>query len=107
MANLMLNAEEALMETEILGKITVEIKTEGELLSISVSDNGPGFPENILQSATEAYVTTKSSGTGLGLAIVDRIIQDHFGKLVIFNRNEGGATIKLIFDTRELKNKLK
>lgn len=107
MSNLMLNAEEALSETNITGKISIEIKAEGEILSISVSDNGPGFPKNILQNATEAYVTTKSSGTGLGLAIVERIVQDHFGKVIIFNKIEGGATIKLIFNARELKSKFK
>ncbi len=44
---------------------------------------------------------------GLGLAIVERIVQDHFGTVNIFNSEQGGAVIKLTFNAKELKTKLK
>ena len=39
--------------------------------------------------------------------IVDRIVQDHFGVFSIFNRKEGGGGTKLIFNTRELRIRVK
>ncbi len=57
---------------------------------LSVEDNGPGFPANILRRAFEPYITTKPRGTGLGLALVKKIIDEHDGKIEIINR-EGAA----------------
>ena len=107
MVNLVQNAEDALEEREGQKKIVVQIMVDGEFVSISVLDNGPGFSEQVLENATKAYFTTKIKGTGLGLAIVDRIVQDHFGVFSIFNRKEGGGGTKLIFNTRELRIRIK
>ena len=41
-----------------------------DCVELSVRDDGPGFPDHLLSSAFEPYVTTKPKGTGLGLAIV-------------------------------------
>ena len=43
---------------------------------LTVQDNGPGFPEHILNRAFEPYVTTKAKGTGLGLAVVKKIADE-------------------------------
>ena len=107
MVNLVQNAEDALEEREGQKKIVVQIIVDGEFVSISVLDNGPGFSEQVLENATKAYFTTKIKGTGLGLAIVDRIVQDHFGVFSIFNRKEGGGGTKLIFNTDELRIRVK
>ena len=66
-----------------------------------------GFSPHVLENATKAYFTTKAKGTGLGLAIVDKIVQDHLGTLNIFNREEGGGCVKLTFNAKELRVKLK
>ena len=107
MVNLVQNAEDALEEREGQKKIVVQIMVDGEFVSISILDNGSGFSEQVLENATKAYFTTKIKGTGLGLAIVDRIVQDHFGVFSIFNRKEGGGGTKLIFNTRELRIRVK
>jgi len=61
---------------------------------LKVEDNGPGFPENVLQRAFEPYVTTKSKGTGLGLAVVKKIVDEHRARVRIANLGSGedGAT---------------
>ena len=67
---------------------------------LSVEDNGPGFPTNILRRAFEPYVTTKPSGTGLGLAMVKKIIDEHGARIELVNRNvgsPGGATVTIVF----------
>ncbi|PPE68608.1 HAMP domain-containing protein [Caldimonas thermodepolymerans] len=50
-----------------------------------VADNGPGFPEKVLNRAFEPYVTTKSKGTGLGLAVVKKIVDEHGARIRIRN----------------------
>jgi PAS domain S-box-containing protein len=50
-----------------------------------VSDNGPGFAENVLKRAFEPYVTTKAKGTGLGLAVVKKIAEEHGARLRVGN----------------------
>jgi two-component system nitrogen regulation sensor histidine kinase GlnL len=48
-------------------------------LQFSVTDNGPGVPEDIRAHIFDPFVTTKPNGTGLGLALVAKIIGDHGG----------------------------
>jgi nitrogen fixation/metabolism regulation signal transduction histidine kinase len=65
---------------------------------LTVSDNGSGFPAQILAHAFEPYVTTKPKGTGLGLAIVYKIIDDHGGTITLANRpaeQGGGAEVSV------------
>ncbi|MDE2250204.1 MAG: HAMP domain-containing protein [Gammaproteobacteria bacterium] len=63
---------------------------------ITVSDNGPGFREDILQRAFDPYVTSKARGTGLGLAIVQRIVEEHGGRISAENLATGGARIRVL-----------
>lgn len=60
---------------------------------LSVDDEGPGFPANILRRAFEPYVTTKPSGTGLGLAMVKKIIDEHDARIELVNRAPHGQTL--------------
>jgi nitrogen fixation/metabolism regulation signal transduction histidine kinase len=60
---------------------------------LSVSDNGPGFPADVIEHAFEPYVTTKPKGTGLGLAIVRKIVDEHAGRVAIANNADGGARV--------------
>ena len=63
---------------------------------ITVSDNGPGFREDILRRAFEPYVTSKARGTGLGLAIVQRIVEEHGGRISAENLATGGARVRVL-----------
>ncbi|MFN4148485.1 MAG: ATP-binding protein [Rhodocyclaceae bacterium] len=96
--NLLKNALEAVhMDKSGAGgtaRIMVTTRHAGHMAELIVSDNGPGFPPEILQHAFEPYVTTKPKGTGLGLAIVHKIVVDHGGSIKLTNRPavEGGGT---------------
>ncbi len=48
-------------------------------LMVSVTDNGPGIPEDLKPHLFDPFVTTKRNGTGLGLALVAKVIGDHGG----------------------------
>lgn len=91
--NLIKNAAEALADNRAAA---VTVATQGGLLAtLTVADNGPGFPPQILARAFEPYVTTKTKGTGLGLAIVHKIIIDHCGTIRLANQAAGGAEVSL------------
>lgn len=46
---------------------------------ITLSDDGPGIPDEVRERIFEPFVTTKTQGTGLGLAVIKRIITAHHG----------------------------
>ncbi len=61
-------------------------------LEVEVSDQGPGYPQPVLDKPFEPYVTFKAGGSGLGLAICRKIVHDHDGRIAISNLESGGAS---------------
>ena len=100
--NLLRNAQDTLADV-VEPQLVVATHADAHGGVLTVSDNGSGFPPQILARAFEPYVTTKSKGTGLGLAIVKKIIDDHKGQIRLGNRESGGAeiTIHLPFGTAD------
>jgi signal transduction histidine kinase len=66
-------------------------------LAISVEDNGPGIPEDILPEIFEVFVTTRldAHGTGLGLAVAEGIVSQHHGLITAANCPTGGARLEV------------
>lgn len=56
---------------------------------ISVEDNGPGVPSDVLPRIFDPYFSTKSTGTGLGLAIARKAVEEHGGQIHAENVNPG------------------
>lgn len=79
------------LESKDSAKVTVAIDNQDNELTVTIEDNGPGFPDNKLNNSFEPYVTTKPDGSGLGLVIAHRIINDHQGTLEIYNHENGGG----------------
>jgi nitrogen fixation/metabolism regulation signal transduction histidine kinase len=96
--NLIQNAQDALEQGQAVSKPVIEIRTEmqGDRVKIAVSDNGPGFPEEMMTRIFEPYVTTKPRGTGLGLAVVKKIVDEHHGSIAIENRPQRGACVSVL-----------
>ncbi len=90
--NLLQNSQDAL-EGRNGGMITVNTSKKNNEIIFSVSDNGDGFPIDIISRAFEPYVTTKRHGTGLGLAIVKKMIEEHKGSIRIENLGQDGASV--------------
>ena len=93
--NLLRNAEDALEGREG-ACIRIETQVSGRQAQLSIGDNGPGFPVELLPRIFEPYVTTKARGTGLGLPIVKKIVEEHAGHIEISNAPEGGARITIL-----------
>jgi nitrogen fixation/metabolism regulation signal transduction histidine kinase len=92
--NVLTNAQDALAGVEA-ARIAISIVQDAGRVRLTVRDNGPGFPPQILARAFEPYVTTKSKGTGLGLAIVKKIVDDHGGEIRLANDHGGEVSIWL------------
>jgi PAS domain S-box-containing protein len=90
--NLLQNAQDALSGVAE-PSIVVATQAADAGVRLSVTDNGAGFPEQLMARIFEPYVTTKPGGTGLGLVIVKKIIEEHGGKVSIANLPGGGARV--------------
>jgi nitrogen fixation/metabolism regulation signal transduction histidine kinase len=97
--NLVQNAQDALEHRAGRGASpAIEVRTElaADRVRLAVSDNGGGFPEELMARIFEPYVTTKPRGTGLGLAIVKKIVDEHHGAVTIENRPASGASVSVL-----------
>ena len=90
--NLLQNAVEACSET---GVVTVEGRSVGGKVEISVQDTGHGLDPAVKSRLFEPLTSTKPRGVGLGLALVKRIADRHRGTIVHVAPPTGGARFVL------------
>jgi len=83
------------------GRISVQLAENDHQVTLQITDNGPGFPEQ-RDRVLEPYFTGKQAGTGLGLAIVKKIVEEHYGEIDLCDSNDGGACVRLIFNSAKL-----
>ena len=97
--NLVSNAMDALLDCRIPDPriiISAEPHSDGARLSITIRDNGPGIPSDIINTVFDPFVTRrKTNGTGLGLAIVKQYITAHGGDIKVENDEGAVFTINL------------
>ena len=98
--NLFLNAKDAMPGG---GKLSVAT-SNGELVSVRVSDTGSGIAPEHIQRIYDPFFTTKTApregqnrGTGLGLSVTYGIIQEHAGKIRVESNPGAGTTFALDF----------
>ena len=94
--NLVVNGIDAMKETPSENRI-ISIRTSRveEFAELSVSDRGPGIPEDKLEEVFEPFFTTKAEGMGMGLSIARTIIEAHDGLISAKNRDDGGASFRI------------
>ena len=92
--NLLMNAEDAMLEADGGLKLSVKTSRRGSVVEIAVTDEGPGIPEENIDSVFDPFFTTKEvgKGTGLGLSICYGIVQDHHGVIRVESEKNKGAT---------------
>jgi two-component system nitrogen regulation sensor histidine kinase NtrY len=83
----------------------IEARTAFDALSgvvtLEVSDNGPGIPQALRSRIFEPYFSTRKGGTGLGLAIVSAIVADHHGFVRVRDNPPRGSRFVLEFPIKE------
>ena len=92
--NVISNAIDA-MEAHNGGMLTIKTMRDRGNVVILFSDTGPGIKEP--HRVFDPFYTTKpvGKGTGLGLSICFGIVQEHSGKILCYNRREGGAVFRV------------
>lgn len=91
--NLFLNSAQIMQKP---GRIDIATLLADGNLSITISDNGPGIPTDILPRVFRPHVSTKTGGqtrSGLGLHIVASIVKKHSGRVTASNRERGSGAV--------------
>ncbi len=86
--NLMINAIEAMPtggRLEITASLERGLKADQQVLSLTLTDNGPAIPAEYMERIFDPFFTTKPGGTGLGLFVSHNIVQQHGGTLRVEN----------------------
>lgn len=92
----------ALRHARAGSQVLLSARDDGGVLSIEVSDRGPGFPPEFLPHAFERFTRAdpgrarERGGSGLGLAVVRAIAMAHGGTAVAANRADGGAAVRMM-----------
>jgi len=95
--NLITNAAQAIGARERGGTIRVAVARAGDDVEISIADDGPGIPPEVIPRIFDPFFTTKDvgEGSGLGLSIVHGIIERHGGKIRVDSRVGEGTTFRI------------
>ncbi len=117
LTNLLVNAQDAMGD---IGKVIIKTENyyaddtsiafgrvpKGEYVKLTVSDNGCGIPDDIIQKILDPFFSTKMAdkkrGSGLGLSVVDAVMKDHNGYLDLSSKVGHGTSFYHYFPvTRE------
>ena len=85
------------------GSVEIRVRAEGDRAVVSISDEGPGVPEAMIETMFNPFVRGEPSrnrttgGIGLGLTIARAIAESHGGNLVLRNRPGGGLEARCDF----------
>jgi two-component system OmpR family sensor kinase len=85
------------------GNIDLDFVQNADYAILSITDSGPGFPEDFIPIAFERFTRADSSrnreggGSGLGLSLVKSIVDTNGGFVTIENRETGGAKVEVHF----------
>ena len=90
--NLLTNAQEAAQAHSATPQVHLGLRLEQDWAQISISDNGPGVPEENQAHIFDAFFSSKEGGMGMGLAICRSIVDAHHGRILVDRSPElGGA----------------
>lgn len=93
MRNLIANAVKHMTREE--GRIVVSAAVEDPLVAFTVSDDGPGIPEDCRERVFEMFQTLaprdEVEGTGMGLAIVRKVVESEGGRIIVSDNEDRGA----------------
>lgn len=78
-------------------EVRVAASARGPDLLVTIADDGPGMPPEVVARALEPFVTTKADGTGMGLPIARAAVGEEGGSLRITNVPDGGLSVDFVF----------
>ena len=94
-ANLLVNAQQAMMETPEPRRLTITTSFDdaAKKIILMLDDTGPGVPADMRSRIFDPFFTTKPTGvgTGIGLSVCHGVVESHRGKIDITDSPDGGA----------------
>lgn len=101
LVNLLRNALEA-MEASPVKILSIESRPGPQgMLTVSVSDSGPGIEPHVADKLFHPFVSSKESGMGLGLSICHTIISSHGGRIWVEPSEFGGTRFNFTLMTAD------
>jgi len=76
-------------------------KAAAATVELTVEDNGPGVPAEVIKTIFEPSVTTKPEGHGFGLSSAYRIVTNHGGKITVQNVSGSGARFTITLPSKD------
>jgi two-component system sensor kinase FixL len=100
--NLIRNSVDAITDGQAgTAQIAISAKRSGpQVIELTVSDTGPGFPSGFGDEAPLPLLTTKPDGLGIGLSLCRSIVEAHGGSLSI-RSSRRGASVGLLLPILE------
>ncbi|KWV60439.1 hypothetical protein AS156_29090 [Bradyrhizobium macuxiense] len=94
--NLVVNSMDAMAKMPYGRTVIARTEVNGDASAVvSISDSGPGIPQDKLNEIFDPFFTTKEQGMGIGLSIARTIILAHNGQIWAENQSAGGAVFHL------------
>ncbi len=93
--NLILNALQALADTDKAVKVSTRYDDSSESAVLEVSDEGYGIDEEDLKHIMKPFFTTKHEGTGLGLSLASKILSTHNGNIEFSSELGKGTVVRV------------
>ena len=93
--NLITNAAQAMGERDSGGTIRIAARKQADDVEITVADDGPGIPADVIPKIFDPFFTTKDvgEGSGLGLSIVHGIVDRHGGRIEVESQARAGDDV--------------
>ena len=92
-------------------KVFIILNSNKKNIEIFIDDDGPGFPEDVIEILGEPYIKSKSkqinnnAGTGLGTFLGKTLLERRGAKLSFLNKkNNKGASVKILWQCKDLVN---
>lgn len=82
------------------GLITVTISVDGDIIRITVTDNGTGIPDDVIDKIFNPFFTTKEAGkgTGIGLYMAKTVIEKYMCGTITAKNNGQGVTMEIVLN---------
>ena len=94
--NILKNALEV-VENKENAKVKLETSVQGELVTVSISDNGAGITPEATEKIFMPFFSTKNRGSGIGLSLSKQIMQLHGGDIQLETELGKGASFRMVF----------
>ena len=78
------------------GRIEISSEQSGHMIVVTVRDDGPGIPKEILNKLFVPFFTTRKAGSGLGMAVTLRIVENHGGSINVDSAPGEGTTVRIM-----------